>query len=100
MKVEVGLPNEFALYQNYPNPFNPVTTITYAVPNFEGSGPTTVELRVYDALGNEVKTLVSGVKEPGIHRAELDCSGYASGIYFYRMTAGKFTAIKKLIVMK
>ena len=100
VKVEVGLPDEFALYQNYPNPFNPVTTITYAVPSVEGSGTATVELRVYDALGNEVKTLVSGAKEPGIHRAELDCSNFASGIYFYRMTAGKFTSIKKFVVMK
>lgn len=100
VKVEVGLPDEYALYQNYPNPFNPVTTITYAVPEAEGAGPANVELRVYDALGNEVSTLVSGVKEPGIHRAELDCTGYASGIYFYRMTAGKFTAIRKFVVMK
>ncbi len=100
VKVEVGLPDEFALYQNYPNPFNPVTTITYAVPGGGAFGSVNVELRIYDALGNEMKTLVNGTKEPGVYKTELDCSNLASGIYFYRMTAGKFTAIRKFVVMK
>lgn len=100
VKIEVGLPDNFALYQNYPNPFNPVTTIAYAVPQVSGTLVSNVQLKIFDALGNEVATLVDGEKETGIHRAVLDCSNYSSGVYFYRMTSGKFTETRKFVVMK
>jgi hypothetical protein len=100
LKIEVGLPDEFALYQNYPNPFNPSTTISFAVPFVEGVTTQSVNLTVYDALGNEMTTLVNGEKEAGIYKTELNCSNYASGIYFYKLSAGKFTAIKKFVVLK
>jgi hypothetical protein len=100
VEIVVGLPDEFALYQNYPNPFNPSTTISYAVPFTEGVTTQSVTMKVYDALGNEVATLVDGVKEPGIYKTELNCTNFASGIYFYKLTSGKFSAIKKFVVMK
>ncbi len=100
LKVEVGLPDEFALYQNYPNPFNPTTTISFAIPFVEGITSQSVNLTVYDALGNEMTTLVNGEKEAGIYKTELNCSNFASGIYFYKLSAGKFTAIRKFVVLK
>jgi hypothetical protein len=100
LKVEVGLPDEFALYQNYPNPFNPTTTISFAIPYVEGITTQSVNLTVYDALGNEMATLVNGEKEAGIYKTELNCSNFASGIYFYKLSAGKFTAIRKFVVLK
>ncbi|KAB2907896.1 MAG: C25 family cysteine peptidase [Ignavibacteriales bacterium] len=100
VKAEVGLPTEFALFQNYPNPFNPTTTIAFAIPGIEGGALVGVTLKVYDALGNEVASLVQGDYAPGVYKTQLDCTNFASGVYFYRMTAGKFTATKKFVVMK
>ncbi|MFH1194240.1 MAG: T9SS type A sorting domain-containing protein [bacterium] len=93
-----SLPAEFALYQNYPNPFNPSTTIKYSIPAVET--PYMASLRVYDILGNEVATLVNETKEPGVYEVEFDGSNLASGIYFYQLNAGSFTATKKLILLK
>jgi hypothetical protein len=87
--------SEFRLSQNYPNPFNPATVISYSVP--AGSD---VSLKVYDALGQEVASLVDGFVSAGTHEVEFDASALASGIYFYRMTAGSFTDSKKLVLLK
>ncbi len=87
----------FRLEQNYPNPFNPSTEIGYGV---QGAGDGVVTLRIYDILGREVATLVNEVKLPGTYSVRFDASGLASGVYFYRMTAGHFADTKKLIVLR
>ena len=74
----------FELDQNYPNPFNPTTTINYSVPK---TGNMT--LKVYNLLGQEVATLFAGVQQSGNHTAVFDGSKLASGVYFYRLEAGK-----------
>jgi hypothetical protein len=88
-------PKEFLLDQNYPNPFNPVTVIRYqlAVNSF-------VTVRVYDLLGREVAMLVNEVKNAGGYNVQWDASGYASGLYFYRLQAGPFVEIKKMMLLR
>lgn len=94
-KIE-ALPTGFALRQNYPNPFNPTTTIEFAIPK---SG--LVTLKVYDALGREVATLVDGVKNASeYYKVEFDGSGLASGMYIYKLTVDNHQAIRKMILMK
>ncbi len=89
------LPDQFALDQNFPNPYNPTTTIKYHVPAFGR-----VLLKVYDLLGREVAILVNEKKAPGSHELKFDASGLASGVYFYRLTAGNFVQTRKMIVVK
>lgn len=89
------LPLNFSLSQNYPNPFNPTTTIQYAIPKEEH-----VTLKVYDEIGREVATLVNGGKEAGQHIVNFNGSNLASGIYYYRINAGNFTQVKKLMLLK
>ncbi len=84
-----------SLSQNYPNPFNPTTTIRY-----ELSANSVVSLKVYDVLGREVKTLVNEFKPAGTYAVEFDASGLASGVYFYRIKAGVFTSMKKMLLVK
>jgi hypothetical protein len=88
-------PTAFSLYQNYPNPFNPSTTIRYAL-----SEDAHVTLRLYDILGREVATLVDRFVETGYHHVNLDATSLASGVYFYRIEAGTFTNVKKLLLLK
>ena len=97
IEVEVLYPTNFSLSQNYPNPFNPSTSIKYAV-----SSRQFVNLKVYDVLGNEVATLVNEEKPAGEYEVEfrIDNLELTSGIYFYRLTAGKFADTKKLILLK
>ena len=90
-----SIPTRYALEQNYPNPFNPSTTIRYALPR-----RTAVTLVVYNTLGQEVATLVQGEKEAGYHEAVFDASGSASGVYFYRLTAGDFIETRKLLLLR
>ncbi len=89
------LPNKFTLSQNYPNPFNPVTHLEFDIPELEF-----VSLKVYDVLGNEIKTLVNEIKSPGIYQVVFDGSNLTSGIYFYKIAAGKFTEVKKMTLLK
>lgn len=89
------LPTRFLLEQNYPNPFNPSTTVPFVV------GQTTpVSLKVYDMLGREVATLVNEVRQPGAYRVEWDATSFTSGVYTYRLRAGGFVAIKKMILIR
>ena len=88
-------PLEYFLSQNYPNPFNPITSIPYTL---REAG--VVNLAVYNVLGQKVATLVQGRQEAGVHRALLDASSMASGIYFYRLEAGQFNAVRKMVLLK
>lgn len=85
----------YFLDQNYPNPFNPTTKISYSIPQ---SGY--VNLKVYDALGNLVKELVSEQKDAGYFDVQFDGSNLSSGIYYYQIKVGNFTDTKKLVIMK
>ncbi len=93
-----SLPHKFTLYQNYPNPFNPVTIIKYSVPADRAVNKIT--LKVYDILGREVATLVNGEKPAGQYEVTFDASGFSSGIYFYKLSAGSFIQTKKMILLK
>lgn len=85
----------FKLSQNFPNPFNPVTSIQYSIPQRSN-----VTLKVYDVLGNEVKTLVNEEKDRGVYSVNFDASGLASGMYLYRLQAGSFVETKKMILLR
>ena len=89
------LPIAFSLAQNYPNPFNPNTTISYALPHKEF-----VTIKVYDVLGREVTTLVNEYKEAGRYQVVFIANGLASGLYIYRIQAGKFGAKRKMIYIR
>jgi hypothetical protein len=91
----LALPVKFELRQNYPNPFNPVTMINYQLPMTSD-----VELSVYNLLGQKVVTLVSERKQAGSHQVEWDASGLASGVYYYRIEAGEFQDVKKMILIR
>lgn len=88
-------PREFSLEQNYPNPFNPSTEFKYSV-----ATTGLVTIKVFDILGREVATLVNEVKQPGTYTASWNATGFASGVYFTKMQAGSFSAIKKMVLMK
>ncbi|MBN2413535.1 T9SS type A sorting domain-containing protein [candidate division KSB1 bacterium] len=88
-------PITFFLEQNYPNPFNPGTTIKYKL--FQGSE---INLSVYNTRGQLVDTLVSGYKDKGEYTYVWDGGGHPSGLYFYRLTAGKDSAVKKCLRLK
>lgn len=96
--VKVGaenIPTKFSLQQNYPNPFNPSTTISFAVPS-----RSLVSLKVFDILGREVSTIVSGELQAGSYTRQWNAANMASGVYFYRLQAGSFTETKKLLLLK
>ncbi len=88
-------PDNFSLKQNYPNPFNPETTIEYSVPEGE-----MVTLKIYNLLGQEMKTLVNGYTSPGTYKIKFDASDLSSGIYYYRMEAGDFMQAHRMILMR
>ncbi len=90
-----NIPGKFTLEQNYPNPFNPTTIIKYQIPD-----NSFVTLKVYDELGRLVKTLVNQDENKGTYNINFNGSNLASGIYFYRLQAGKFISIKKMIYLK
>jgi len=87
--------DSYELYQNYPNPFNPVTTINYVIPK---NG--LVTLKVYDILGKEVATLINGYQNAGFQSVQFNGSYLSSGIYFYKISAGNFSDVKKMILIK
>jgi len=89
------LPSEFWLGQNYPNPFNPETEIEFSLPQ-----ATRVTLTVYNLLGQVVEVLVDSELQAGYHVVQWSGENAASGIYFYRVTAGEFTATKRMVLMK
>lgn len=90
-----ALPNVFKLDQNYPNPFNPSTVIKYSLP--ENSF---VTLKVFDALGRQVASLVNGQQTKGAHTVMFNASGLSSGIYFYQLNARGFSQVRKMMVIR
>ena len=90
-----NIPNAFNLSQNYPNPFNPSTTIRYSVPGLKP-----ITLKVYDVLGNEIKTLVKSEKPSGTYEVKWNATGVPSGIYFYQIKAGDYIQTRKMVLLK
>lgn len=91
----VHLPEQFSLHQNYPNPFNPTTTIRYELPH-----AARVSLRLFNAVGQEMMTLVDGMENAGMHTVSVDAHALASGIYFYELKAGPFRSVKKMTLIR
>lgn len=89
---------DFALVQNYPNPFNPVTHIVYEIP--EGLNTVRVKLTVYDILGSEIAVLVNEDKAPGEYNVEFQSQNLSSGTYIYKLTAGSYSSVKKMVVLR
>ncbi len=89
------LPQQFNLAQNYPNPFNPTTVIAYTLPE-----ASTVDLTVFNLLGQKVVTLVNGFKPAGTYQVDFDAKGLPSGIYFYRLVTKNNVATKKMMLLK
>lgn len=92
---EIAVVKSFSLKQNYPNPFNPATTIAFSIPEYSP-----VSLKVYDILGRETAVLINAEKQAGVYEVDFNASRLSSGIYFYRLTSGSFTEIKKMVLLK
>jgi subtilisin family serine protease len=100
IKVTVGAPESFSISQNYPNPFNTITTIEYQIPE-----ESSVEIKIYDVLGKEIKTLINEKKQVGFYEVAWDGKNenrisVSSGTYFLRFKAGKFSELKKITILK
>lgn len=91
----IKLPTEYALGQNYPNPFNPVTIINYDLP-----ADSRVSLKVFNLVGQQVATLVDENQQAGYKSVEWNAGKAPSGVYFYRLQAGNFTSVRKLMILK
>jgi hypothetical protein len=94
-EVGSGIPENYSLSQNYPNPFNPTTNIDFSIP-----ATSKVSLKVYNVIGQEIATLVDGEMKAGNYQVSFNASGMASGVYFYRLTAGSFVMNKKFTLLK
>lgn len=95
IKNSRGVPTSFSLSQNYPNPFNPTTRIDYSI-----AKRTHVSLGVFNVLGEEVALLISGVEQPGSYVVTFNAGDLPSGVYFYRIIAGNYSAVKKLVLIE
>jgi hypothetical protein len=87
--------NRFQLFQNYPNPFNPITEISFSLPMLSN-----VKLEIFNIKGQKVTTLVNQHLSPGHYKYKWDGSEVASGVYFYRLQAGDFSQVKKMLLIK
>jgi len=92
---ELNIPTVYELFQNYPNPFNPSTTIKYSIPEISK-----VTLTLFNLLGEEVTKLVNDEKPAGEYEVKFEASNLPSGVYFYELRAGKYTAVKKMILLR
>jgi len=95
VKANTSVATTFELSQNYPNPFNPSTQIDFSLPQ-----QSNVQLKVYNTLGQLVATLVNGNLSAGSHSVTFDARNLASGLYIYRLSAGNFTSVKKMMLLK
>jgi hypothetical protein len=93
--IFTGIPTRYKLDQNYPNPFNPVTKINFALPK-QGL----VTLKIYDLVGREVATLINEVRNAGYYTADFNGLNFASGVYFYKLTADDFIDTKRMVLIK
>ncbi len=113
VKNDLNNPLDFALFQNYPNPFNPATIIRYTISKVETLHATSqratsqratsqqiVQLRVYDILGREIRTLVNKKQAPGNYEVTFNAENLPSGIYFYRLKYGNYIQVKKMILLR
>lgn len=94
--------HNFSLSQNYPNPFNPTTVISYSISSESNIdlSQQNVQLKIYDVLGREIKTLVNKIHTPGKYSVEFNASTLSSGIYFYRLQSGDYLETKKMILLR
>lgn len=101
IKISSSIPEQFGLYQNYPNPFNPETLIRYRLP---AAGRLTVNcnvsLKIFDVLGKEIAVLVNENQKPGTYEAEWNALNFPSGVYYYKLTTGEYSEVKKMILLK
>ncbi len=95
IEVELELPASFSVQQNFPNPFNPTTTIKYELPQ-----NSFVSIKVYDSIGRELKSLINQYQERGLQQVKFDASGLPSGIYYYTINAGNYSATRKMLLIK
>ena len=93
--ISSEVPSSFSLEQNYPNPFNPSTNVLFSILNVQF-----VTLKVYDILGKEVATLINEKLQPGTYEVNWEASQFSSGVYFYRLTAGDFSEMKRMLMIK
>jgi hypothetical protein len=93
--ISSEIPREFSLGQNYPNPFNPVTNIQFGLPK-----NSFVTIKIFDILGREVSVLINEFKEAGMYEINFNASKLSSGMYFYRIEAGSFSGIKRMVLLK
>ncbi len=89
------IPNDYTLFQNYPNPFNPSTNIKFSLPKASN-----VRLTIYDAIGREVRTLLNNELSAGTHTIQWNASNLASGIYLYKIEAGDYVKVNKMLLLK
>ncbi len=94
-EIAESVPSNIKLNQNYPNPFNPTTEISFVLPESNE-----VSLKIYDLMGREIATLVDGRLNAGEHQYNFDATGLASGVYLYQITAGDFTQVKRMMLIK
>jgi len=88
-------PRDYQLLQNYPNPFNPATTFEYSLPKSE-----IVEISIYSVNGQKIKNILSGRMNKGKHKIKFELSAFSSGLYYYKIEAGNFIAVKKMVYIK
>ena len=93
--VEISNPDVFKLAQNYPNPFNPSTRIDYSI-----AKATNVQLIIFNSIGEEINVVVNEYQQPGEYAVNFDAKLLSSGVYFYKLIAGDFISIKKMLLLK
>jgi hypothetical protein len=93
--INPDIPNKYSLSQNYPNPFNPTTNVQFSIVNVQY-----VTLKVLDVLGREVATLVNELLQPGTYKVQFNGSNLSSGVYYYKLQAGEFTDVKRMMLIK
>jgi len=93
--VGIGIPDKYELSQNYPNPFNPSSVINYSIAN-----DNFVTLKIFNSAGFELMTLVKEYKNAGFYNVIVNATNLSSGIYYYKLTVGKFESIKKMVILK
>jgi hypothetical protein len=95
VKNDLIISDNYFLYQNFPNPFNPKTKIKYSIPSSN-----IVQVKLYDIMGREIKTLLNEFKQAGTYEFEFDAINLPSGVYFYRMISGDYSETKKMILLR